>query len=106
MRAGMLHAARMPAGVLHGAMHARRLGGLALRAAGESRAWATAAGQARHVSVYTRTGDGGTSALFNGERRPKTDAAFEALGAVDEANSFLGLAAEALEAEGAAEGAA
>lgn len=46
--------------------------------------------------IYTRTGDDGTSGLVDGSRRPKADARFEAIGAVDEANSALGLLAVAL----------
>ena len=42
--------------------------------------------------IYTRTGDNGTSGLVDGTRRAKHDARFAAIGAVDEANSALGLA--------------
>ena len=50
--------------------------------------------------IYTRTGDDGTSGLVDGSRAPKYSARFEAIGAVDEANSAIGVAAVA--AEGAA----
>lgn len=46
--------------------------------------------------IYTRTGDDGTSGLVDGTRRAKHDARFEAIGAVDEANSALGMLALAL----------
>jgi cob(I)alamin adenosyltransferase len=42
--------------------------------------------------IYTRTGDDGTSALATGERRPKSDLRFAAIGTVDEANAHVGLA--------------
>lgn len=46
--------------------------------------------------IYTRTGDDGTTGLVDGTRRAKHDARMEAIGAVDEANSSLGLASAAL----------
>lgn len=53
--------------------------------------------------IYTRTGDDGTTGLVDGSRLPKHDARMEAIGAVDEANSALGLAAVALAGGGFAE---
>ncbi|MEL7708364.1 cob(I)yrinic acid a,c-diamide adenosyltransferase [Citromicrobium bathyomarinum] len=48
--------------------------------------------------IYTRTGDDGTTGLVDGSRSPKHAARIEAIGAVDEANSALGLAICALDA--------
>lgn len=42
--------------------------------------------------IYTRTGDDGSTGLVDGSRLPKYHARMEAIGAVDEANSALGLA--------------
>ena len=39
--------------------------------------------------IYTRTGDDGTTALGNGERRPKHDLRVSAYGTVDETNAVL-----------------
>jgi len=42
--------------------------------------------------IYTRTGDGGTTALGTGERVPKTSKRIAAYGTVDEANAAVGIA--------------
>jgi cob(I)alamin adenosyltransferase len=47
--------------------------------------------------IYTRTGDDGTTGLVDGSRRAKHDPRFEAVGAVDEANSVLGWALLAID---------
>jgi cob(I)alamin adenosyltransferase len=41
--------------------------------------------------IYTRTGDGGETALGSGERVSKADLRIEAYGTVDEANTILGV---------------
>ncbi|KAG2502152.1 hypothetical protein HYH03_000639 [Edaphochlamys debaryana] len=52
------------------------------------------------MKIYTRTGDSGEASLFNGERKFKDDAFFQALGDVDELNSSIGLAVAFLTDEG------
>ena len=42
--------------------------------------------------IYTRTGDGGTTALGSGERRAKSDLRIAAYGTVDECNAAVGFA--------------
>ncbi|MFA6234479.1 MAG: cob(I)yrinic acid a,c-diamide adenosyltransferase [Bacteroidota bacterium] len=44
------------------------------------------------MKIYTKTGDGGETALFGGRRVGKDSARIEAYGTVDELNAFLGLA--------------
>jgi cob(I)alamin adenosyltransferase len=51
------------------------------------------------VSIVTKTGDKGTTALMYGRRVPKNHPRVEAYGAVDELNSALGLARATAEQE-------
>jgi cob(I)alamin adenosyltransferase len=44
------------------------------------------------MKIYTRTGDGGETGLFDGTRVSKADARVAAYGDVDELNAWLGLA--------------
>jgi cob(I)alamin adenosyltransferase len=44
------------------------------------------------MRIYTRKGDDGTTGLWYGGRRPKSDARIEAYGTIDEAGSALGVA--------------
>ncbi len=41
--------------------------------------------------ITTKTGDGGFSSLYSGERALKSDAVFEALGVLDELSSWMGV---------------
>ena len=45
----------------------------------------------RLSKIYTRTGDDGTTGLGDGSRVSKTDPRVEAMGAIDELNSVIGL---------------
>lgn len=49
--------------------------------------------------IYTRSGDKGKTGLFDGSRVDKDDIRIECLGAVDEANTFIGLLRSKLSAE-------
>jgi cob(I)alamin adenosyltransferase len=44
------------------------------------------------TKIYTRKGDDGTTGLWYGGRRPKSDARIDAYGTIDEAGSALGVA--------------
>ncbi len=51
------------------------------------------------VKIYTRTGDGGDTGLFDGTRVPKNDPRVAAYGDVDELNAWLGLVRASLAGE-------
>lgn len=54
----------------------------------------------RLSKIYTRTGDSGTTGLGDGERVEKDDTRIEAIGAVDELNSWVGVVIEGLVEQG------
>lgn len=47
----------------------------------------------KHSKIYTRRGDDGSTGLADGQRVPKDSARMEAIGAVDELNSLIGVLA-------------
>ena len=49
------------------------------------------------MKIYTKTGDKGKTSLYSGQRVNKDDKYIKAIGSVDEANCFLGLAISLLD---------
>ncbi|WP_306292405.1 cob(I)yrinic acid a,c-diamide adenosyltransferase [Solemya velum gill symbiont] len=45
----------------------------------------------RIISIYTKTGDDGTTSLARGERRAKSDVRIMAIGSIDELNACIGV---------------
>ena len=54
----------------------------------------------RLTRIYTRTGDKGSSRLGDGQVLSKSDARFEAIGTVDELNSWMGMLLNSLRPSG------
>ncbi|GAM17258.1 hypothetical protein SAMD00019534_004330 [Acytostelium subglobosum LB1] len=54
----------------------------------------------KRIKIYTKTGDKGSTSLFNGERRGKDDQIFNVLGALDELSAHIGLAIDYINANG------
>ena len=53
----------------------------------------------RKATIYTGTGDNGTTSLIGGERVAKDDKRVQAYGTIDELNAHLGLLNVALDDE-------
>jgi cob(I)alamin adenosyltransferase len=49
------------------------------------------------MKIYTKTGDGGETGLFGGERVSKNSLRIEAYGTIDELNSFIGMTINGLD---------
>lgn len=52
-----------------------------------------------YMSITTKKGDDGTTAIFGGKRFLKSDSLIEGYGMVDEVTSFIGLAYESVDTE-------
>ena len=48
-------------------------------------------GQRTNMSIYTKTGDNGTTGLFGGTRVTKDSLVIEVLGSIDELNACIGI---------------
>ena len=82
-------AQRMAKAILQPAQHQRQQRSLS----------STSKSQSTKNVPYTKKGDSGTSQLGTGERRSKTDDAFEAMGSVDELCAFVGVVHSHLNAD-------